>query len=121
MNRWKVERLRIGPDGDFHPSGCWQVRGPGYYVNRILETHAEAIALADKQARTVEVTLPRNPLPLKIEGEEGDTDIVVVWKPKENSVSIKDDFQNDEILLRRFELQPLALALLALARRKEQA
>ncbi|WP_368921766.1 hypothetical protein [Corynebacterium striatum] len=97
----------------FKAYGAWHVYEYGRERYESFPTWAEAMHYADQQARTVEVTLPRNPLPLKIEGEEGDTDIVVEQKPKDNSVSIKDEDLYDEIVLRRLELKPLALALLA--------
>lgn len=107
MSRWKVQKI-----GDM-----WEATDPaGERTEVFLRWHV-AMAYADEMSRTIEVTLPRNPLPLKIEGEEGDTDIVVEQNPKENSVSIKYEDLYDEIVLRRFELQPLALALLAHAER----
>lgn len=115
MSKWVVKKKSFGigwrawPDVDNYWAGF-----------RYFRTWREAMDYADKRARTIEVTLPRNPLPLKIQGEEGDTDLVVEQKPKENGVSIKDEDQYDEIILRRFELRPLALALLALAE-KERA
>ena len=121
MSRWAVRQnlfrdgwgvYRVSPDG---VSGVLWTR-----VSQWFDTWREAMDYADKRARTIEVTLPRNPLPLKIQGEEGDTDLVVEQKTKENGVSIKDEDQYDEIILRRFELRPLALALLALAE-KERA
>lgn len=120
MNRWKVHRTsdEISP---------WAAIFNGWEDGNLVlresyhGTWTEAIAHADHMARTIEVTLPRYPLPLELQGEEGDTTIVVEQQPKENSVSIKDDFQDDTILLRRFELQPLALALLAEAQYGEEA
>lgn len=102
-------------------TGEWLVVGGELWEKDRFFTWAEAMAYANKRARTIEVTLPRDPLPLELQGEEGDTTIVIEQQPKENSVSIKDDFQDDTILLRRFELQPLALALLAEAQYGEEA
>ena len=102
-------------------TGEWLVVGGKWWEKDRFSTWAEAMAYADQRARTIEVTLPRAPLPLELQGEDGDTTIVIEQQPKENSVSIKDDFQDDTILLRRFELQPLALALLAEAQYGEEA
>ena len=116
MSRWKVDRRVISyPRRRVIWAACCDGK------KRIFATWRGAMAYADKRARTIEVTLPRYPLPLEIPGEEGDTTIVIEQQPKENSVSIKDDFQDDTILLRRFELQPLALALLAEAQYGEEA
>lgn len=91
------------------PEKHWRYRSPEHS----FATHAEALAYADQRARTIEVVLPRNPLPLTLRGEEGDTEIIVEQNPKENNVTITDEYQRDMIALHRFELQPLALALLA--------
>ncbi|ERS51263.1 hypothetical protein HMPREF1267_02384 [Corynebacterium sp. KPL1824] len=116
MSRWKVDRRVISyPRRRVIWAACCDGK------KRIFATWRGAMAYADQRARTIEVTLPRYPLPLEIPGEEGDTTIVVEHQSEEDSVSIKDDFQDDTILLRRFELQPLALALLAEAQYGEQA
>ena len=53
MNRWKVER-QMWPDGP-----AWAAvneRGHDLYI---YDTHAKALAFADRMARTVDVVLPR--------------------------------------------------------------
>lgn len=55
ISKWRVERQR---------KGCWAAYDPvyGYAVHPwTFDTHAEALAHADEQARTVTVTLPRDP------------------------------------------------------------
>lgn len=144
MSKWSVTIHQSNRNGSSSPKCRWVVDPPGYnHKNRNWGDHRwhvaggkwfawgsevskreaweEALAYADQRARTIEVTLPRYPLPLEIPGEEGDTTIVIEHQSEEDSVSIKDDFQDDTILLRRFELQPVALALLAEAQYGEEA
>lgn len=43
----------------FVPSGEWMVIGGQWWEPSCFDTWAEAMAYADKRARTIEVTLPR--------------------------------------------------------------
>lgn len=111
MSKWMVRKQVPGP---------WVVWPRDGRLAGNFDTWREAMDYADRMARTVEVVLPRNPLPLTMEGEGGDTDLFVEQKPKENGVSIADEKQFNVIVLRRHELRPLALALLAIDEEMER-
>ena len=67
-------------------------------------------------ARTVEITLPRQPLPLSLPGMEEDALVSVTCN--EDGVCLKDQAYGG-IVLYKHELRPLALALLALAEQED--
>ena len=58
MSKWKVRKFR---NDFFSPGRCEWVAWPdgGWAECRGFRTHAEALAYADKRARTREVVLPR--------------------------------------------------------------
>lgn len=58
MNKWEVYRCEF-PNG--RRQWCAMTRS-NYWSDRYFNTQAEAIAYADKQARTVELTVPRHAL-----------------------------------------------------------
>ena len=106
MSRWKVE------------AGFWWVamqvdeRGreiPG--TAKRFPTHAEALAYADKRARTREVVLPRDTARPSEHLEIGP----MYWGGA--VVTTVDD--GASLLLNQKEIRPLALALLAHAERME--
>lgn len=110
MSRWKVKKCRDGgcpdwhvydPHGEFHGPSDWQ----------------DALAYADRAARTVEVTLPRAEDVWGL--HEGEMNLAAesrgdLW------TDVYDSDGNCITLFTPTELEPLAIHLLALARRKEQ-
>lgn len=108
----------------------WMVIGGRWREITKFDTWAEAMAYADKRARTVEVTLPRvAPHPDYGYLVDPDDPWVYSWDGRWHLAPIGDWdgpvalLCNDrgEYKIWADELQPLALALLALARRKEKA
>ena len=64
MSRWKVKRVRFRLTGGWGEWAAFPSREQFPFSNeeaptRYFLTHAEALAYADQQARTVEMTLPR--------------------------------------------------------------
>lgn len=118
MSRWKVHK-KTGTlwDGQqITPLSRWHVTSPTGSLWGNYATHAEALAYADKKARTVEVELPRvKPL----------EDI-----PIGNDITLSDPgplifFINgrggEYICINDDEIKPLALALLAHHYKQEKA
>lgn len=99
-NTWYVERENCGGVAQF-------------------PTWREAMDYADRMARTREVTLPRQPLPLTLPGEEEDAPVVVTQAPEGDCFFLTDEDDGEMVVLYPFELRPLALALLALHYQKE--
>lgn len=130
MSRWAVRKLHphaCGPDGT-----AWVAGEVGKWQNTVcsFRTYEEAMAYADQQARTVEVTLPRvAPHPDYGYLVNADDPWVYSWGGQWCLAPIGDWdgptalLCNDrgEYKIWADELQPLALALLALAHRKETA
>lgn len=58
MNKWEVYRCEF-PHG--RRQWCAMTR-EDYWSDRYFDTHAEAVAYADKRARTIELTVPRRAL-----------------------------------------------------------
>ena len=107
MSRWKVE------------AGFWwvamQVDEQGREIPgtaKRFPTHAEALAYADKRARTREVVLPRDTARPSEHLEIGP----MYWGGA--VVTTVDD--GARLLLNQKEIRPLALALLAHAERMEE-
>ncbi|WP_158014606.1 hypothetical protein [Corynebacterium sp. HMSC062E11] len=130
MSRWAVRKL--------HPHACipdgtaWVAGEVGKWQNtvRSFRTYEEAMAYADQRARTIEVTLPRvAPHPDYGYLVDPDDPWVYSWDGRWHLAPIGDWdgyaalLCNDrgEYKIWSDELRPLALALLALARRKEKA
>ena len=88
-------------------------------THKHFATWREAIEYADRKARTVEVVLPRQPLPLSLPGEEKDAPVVVTQAPEGDCFFLTDEDDGEMVALYPFELRPLALALLALHYQKE--
>lgn len=115
--RYRVHRER-NPHGTketpwyAEPERHWE---PGFAA---FDTHAEALAYADRMARTVEVTLPRS---VGTGGRVLGTQqlhIGIAYHAGEKTVWVEDQ-SNSMIDIQLHELQPLALALLALHYRNE--
>lgn len=108
QKRWKVWRDRtlavLGEDPWVGaPERHWQYRSPKY----CFPTHAEAVAYADRMARTVEVVLPRlieNVLTTKQSR---------VYIHSNGGVSITKRAHYSHVGIPKADLKPLALALLA--------
>lgn len=110
--------------------GEWAIIGGQWWEPSLFNTWAEAMAYADQRSRTVEVTLPRvAPHPDYGYLVDPDDPWVYSWDGRWHLAPIGDWdgpvalLCNDrgEYKIWADELQPLALALLALARRKEKA
>ena len=111
MSRWKVKKFC---DDFFSPDYCEWVAWPDvdWSESRAFPTHAEALAYADRKARTREYVLPSQPLPLTLPGVEDDAPIVATYD-KDDCVYLTDQDDGDMVVLYKHELRPLALALLA--------
>ncbi len=109
---WKQQR--------WAPKPYWVVTSPEYHELG-FPTHTEALAYADRMARTVEIELPRDntvvPLPACMEKEEKP---ITLHRWGEHII-IECTAQGVEevIFIHDDELKPLALALLAHHYRQE--
>lgn len=113
MSKWKVESVKLRY---YSPPTSWDVYDPNGKFWKSFDTHAEALAYADRRARTREYVLPRQPLPLTLPGIEiGDAAVSVTYD--EGGVYLKDHDCVPTVTLYTRELRPLALALLAHAER----
>ena len=102
-----------------HP---WEVRARnhnGYDYYETFYSWREALVEADRLARTVEVVLPRQQLPLSLPGIEEDEPIFVTYDIEDGCVYLTDQNDGDMIVLYPHELRPLALVLLAYLEGKE--
>ncbi|WP_068802084.1 hypothetical protein [Corynebacterium phoceense] len=120
MSKWKVKKFC---DDFFSPGHLEWVAWPkgGWTKCRGFPTHAEAMAYADKRARTREVVLPRVNDTTFI--DENDLDIMVV--SVDNGIGIAqpnfDKPGEDEVIIMYPEVaEEVALALLAHAERMGQ-
>lgn len=107
MSKWKVWR--------YPWSGRWEVLDPnGNLEYPIHKTHAEAMAHADRMARTVEVVLPRvHALPTGRHTMHR-SGLVIEFKQSSSWTQLKPGY----ITVEPGERRPLALALLALAEKE---
>ena len=106
-----VRKLRTGYSS--HP---WEVRARNLHGYDYYETFydwADAMEAADRLARTREVVLPRQPLPLSLPGLEEDEPVFVTYDIEDGSVFLIDQDDGDMVVLYKRELRTLALALLA--------
>lgn len=120
-DRWRVEREADWMNGTYwiawRPSEGWKGLAPKF------RTHEEALAYADEQARTITITLPR------FDGfrhyMEGDwEDVEITYHPDVESALIRTDDGESEgevIAISRDHFDPVALLLLALARKGDAA
>ena len=112
MSKWKVEvgfwwvAMQVDEQGREIPGTA-----------KRFPTHAEALAYADRRARTREYVLPRQPLPLSLPGIADDDALIYVTYDKNGCVYLKDEDHSETLTLYARELRPLALALLAHAER----
>ena len=123
MSRWKVVMQTYPPEcGLFGARGkTWEVFTPDRTFAARFRTHAEALAYADRMARTVEVVLPR----ITDDREEGRADWpnlrdLFVWPDQHDEprlgqpyLRIADDYRDVDVELH--DLRPLAGVLLAYA------
>ena len=112
MSRWTVYKA-----GRY----AWTAHREGELPGELFRTWREAQDYADRMARTREVVLPRQPLPLMLPGLEEDAPVVVTQDPEGECFFLTDEGDGEMVALYRHELRPLALALLALAEQEEQA
>lgn len=119
-NRWKVVRREVPfPE----PHWRWEVLenlGTVEGFHGPFTTHAEAIAYADRMARTITVTLPRATETIR---EINDNVYLNSRAPSSNygvDILITDIQKTVGISLTRRELEPVALYLLALSRKDAQ-
>ena len=109
MSKWKIEGIT---SRYYRAPRCWDVYDPNGGFWRSFDTHAEALAYADRKARTREVVLPRDTARpsehLEIGPMYGGGAVVTTV----------DD--GASLLLNLKEIRPLALALLAHAERMEE-
>ncbi|WP_062037638.1 hypothetical protein [Corynebacterium simulans] len=135
-NKWRVTIHQSNRNGSSSPKCRWVVDPPGYnHKNRNWgdyrwhvaggkwfawgsktskrEAWEQAIAYADRRARTREYVLPRQPLPLTLPGVEDEDALIYVTNGKNGCVYLKDEDHSETLTLYARELRPLALALLA--------
>lgn len=116
--RWRV---RFDPCPTFEGMEYWAVYAPsGLLAIERFRTWREALDYADRMARTREVVLPRQPLPLSLPGDEGDKPITVT-QDEWGFVFLTDEGDGEMVVLSPHELRPLAGTLFALAEQEEQA
>ena len=111
MSRWKVT---------LNGAGGWQVFGTDGRCAARFHTHAEALAYADRMARTREVVLPRGPY--EIRGKQNIYEDPITVKPAKHlagyetvAVGYTTHGVQNGFFLAQDEVRPLALALRALA------
>lgn len=118
-DRWTVARSQwFNENTDEFPPFVYLNRWRVVYNDHVefFDTHAEALAYADRMARTVDVALPRTPLPLSLPGHKYDDPLVTVACDDDGEgVVITDHANGDVIGLYTYECRPLAIALLAYA------
>ena len=107
--RWRVVRTR----GIRTPWSPWYVDREGCHGMVSFPTWREAMDYADRMARTREVVLPRQPLPLSLPGVEEDEPVFVTYDIEDGCVFLTDQDDGDMVVLYKHELRTLALALLA--------
>lgn len=106
MNRWRVEST------DYDDFRLWFVferarHGMWWRQRGEFHTHAEALAHADKMARTVEVVLPRESDHIQL------TNQTCVYMHSNGGVSITKRAHYSHVGVPKADLKPFALALLA--------
>ena len=115
MSRWRVRKTTSGFVILFGEPK-WEVRKPdGGLALKRFRTHAEAMAAADRLARTVEVTLPRaHALPTKRHTVQKNG-LVIEFERSRSYPQLQPSY----LVVEPDERRPLALALLALAEKEE--
>ncbi|MGJ4084342.1 hypothetical protein [Corynebacterium macclintockiae] len=103
--------------------GVFELSKGGWWVHRAeFNTHTEALAYADKMARTVEIVLPRDntvvPLPETFEKEA--KPITLTRWGEHIIIECTAQGVEEAIFIHDDELKPLALALLAHHYREQQ-
>ena len=106
MNRWKVESINYG---DFRLWFVFELARHGMWWCQRGEfnTHTEALAYADKMARTVEVELPRATTHFQLANQSS------VYMLSNGGTYITKHRYQSQVGIPRDDLKPLALALLA--------
>lgn len=104
MSRWKVTRMRC--------TGGWLAQERGARSGWEFPTWREALAYADRMARTVEVVLPPTAhlTTSTLRTRPSDDGVLVKWKAGPRWEAMRTTKE---------ELRPLALALLAHAEQEE--
>lgn len=101
--RWRVVRTR----GIRPPWSSWYVDREGCHGMVSFSTWREAQDYADSMARTREVVLPRQQLPLSLPG------LFVTYDIEDGCVFLTDQDDGETVVLYKHEIRTLALALLA--------
>lgn len=107
--RWRVVRTR----GIRTPWSPWYVDREGCHGMVSFPTWREAMDYADRMARTREVVLPRQQLPLLLPVLDGGGRVFVTYDIEDGSVYLVDQDDGDTVVLYKHEIRTLALALLA--------
>lgn len=111
MSRWKVTRAQA-PTSSGKIWQAWE----GDQRRKVLRTWREAVDYADRQARTVEVVLPRQtvmPTSRHIVHKNG---LIIEWVQNPDFPSLPPKY----LTVKPEERRPLAGALYALAEQEEQ-
>lgn len=117
MNDWKVfRRFFVNSDGeDGYP---WRAFNPATHETETFCTHAQALAYADRMARTYEVVLPRLSKNGKRTVDRIEFDPVTITHHPHQLVKLTLG-EWEGVGLTYAELEPVALYLLALVKREE--
>ena len=107
--RWRVVRTR----GIRTPWSPWYVDREGCRGMVSFPTWREAQDYADRMARTREVVLPRQQLPLSLPGLEEDEPVFVTYDIEDGCVFLTDQDDGEMVVLYKHEIRTLALVLLA--------
>ena len=120
MSRWKVRKFR---NDFFSPGRCEWVAWPdgGWAECLGFPTHAEALAYADRRARTREVVLPRSNSTQKRAGYQWHIKEVESGAHLTRAKRTKDGYRmTQEAHIGRKDLVEVAMLLLAHAERMSQ-
>ena len=127
-NKWRVERERHAYTGELMPGWVVKKQEEGslptfktWWKGAAFETWQEALAYADEQARTITATLPRVGETVIIPSQHDAKDeppLLVRFTNRMTWIYQHSDDYNEFIVLDVDHLEPLALALLAHARKE---
>ena len=126
-NRWRVERERHAYTGELMPGWVVKKQEDGslptfktWWKGATFETWQEALAYADRKARTREVVLPRVDDPTSI--DENDLDIMICRLDNLICIdqpSFSKPGENELIVIHTEFVEEVALALLAHAEKEQ--
>lgn len=102
----KRRRWKVWKEQRWAPKPCWVVTSPEYRECS-FPAHAEALAYADRMARTTEIELPRATTHFQLANQSS------VYMLSNGGASITKHRYQSQVGIPRDDLKPLAIALLA--------